>query len=102
MTTTTAGVNSAHPVSLNDPLWTIKHLAVLFDVEIDTAREYGYKESFPAPRRPGRSLLWMPDEVTAWVRSQPPLTREERRRSTPEATAPTPKARPYKPRSGGS
>jgi hypothetical protein len=74
---------------LADPLFAIEHLARLFLVEVDTAREFTYRDDFPQPIKVGRRWLWFPEEVLAWTRQQPRFSVAQRKR-TP---APAPAAR---------
>lgn len=86
---------------LTDPLFAIEHLARLFFVEVDTAREYTYRADFPQPIKVGRRWLWLPDEVMGWTRKQPRFTVDQRKRGaapvTPAAQSAVPHSN-YKPR----
>ena len=86
---------------LTDPLFAIEHLARLFLVAVDTAREYTYRADFPKPIKVGRRCLWVPDEVLAWIRKQPRFSVDQRKKTAaqvaPSVQAATPQMR-YKPR----
>ena len=43
-------------VDLFDPVFAIEHVAALFHVSVDTAREYTYRRDFPAARLLGPRL----------------------------------------------
>jgi hypothetical protein len=103
--TTSALSPSPIVIDLADPLYAIEHVARLFLVEVDTAREFTYRSDFPAPIKIGRRWLWFPDEVLAWTRKQPRYSVEQRKRGGPAATAATPALKhhsSYRPRAGKS
>ena len=52
MTTT----NALSRADLLDPVFTIEHVAALFHVSVDTAREYTYRRDFPAAHLLGARL----------------------------------------------
>ena len=86
---------------LSDPLYTIEHLARLFFVELDTAREYTNRKEFSEPIKIGRRWLWVPEEVLAWAREQKRYAVEDRKRTPAQAPKPEPEPkapRPYKQR----
>jgi hypothetical protein len=68
------------PVDTQDPIYTIEHVAALFHVKVDTAREYTYRTDFPAAHQLGARLLWEREQILTWFRSLPPLTLADRRR----------------------
>ena len=61
-------------ISLNDPIWTIEHVAWTFHVAVDTAREYTYRQDFPASHVLGSRLLWDREDVLRWFRALPTKT----------------------------
>jgi predicted DNA-binding transcriptional regulator AlpA len=89
------------PVDLRDPIYLIEHLAALFHVSVDTAREYTSRTDFPGSRQLGVRLMWDREEVLDWFRSLPARSAEARRRTQPTAvSAPAPASRTatYRPR----
>ena len=66
MTTT----NALSRADLLDPVFTIEHVAALFHVSVDTAREYTYRRDFPAAHLFGARLLWDTRRLT-WFRALP-------------------------------
>lgn len=78
------------PVDIHDPVYTIEHVAALFHIKVDTAREYTYRTDFPAAYQLGARLLWDREQILVWFRSLPRLTIADRRRaaSAPAADAP--------------
>ena len=92
--------NESINVSLNDPVWTIHHVAACFHVTPDTAREYTYRADFPGAHALGSRLLWDREDVLSWFRELPQQTVANRRRKV----APAPAVHPtgvasYRPRS---
>lgn len=85
--------NSTDPVlsapDLTDPMFAIEHLARLLYVEVDTAREFTYRDDFPKPIKIGRRWLWFPDEVLGWARKQPRYSVDQRKRTPAPVVAPT-------------
>jgi hypothetical protein len=67
-------------VDTRDVVYTIEHVAALFHVKVDSAREYTYRKDFPAAHQLGARLLWDRDEILSWFRSLPRLTLADRRR----------------------
>jgi predicted DNA-binding transcriptional regulator AlpA len=67
-------------VDTRDVVFTIQHVAALFHVKVDSAREYTYRQDFPPAHQLGARLLWDRDEILAWFRSLPRLTLADRRR----------------------
>ena len=72
---------------LQDPIYTIEHVAAMFHVKVDTAREYTYRTDFPPARQLGARLLWEREQILVWFRSLPPLTLADRRRAGSAAAA---------------
>jgi hypothetical protein len=72
---------------LQDPIYTIEHVAAMFHVKVDTAREYSYRADFPPARQLGARLLWDREQILVWFRSLPPLTLADRRRAGSAAAA---------------
>jgi len=68
-------------VDTRDVVYTIEHVAALFHVKVDSAREYTYRKDFPPAHQLGARLLWDRDEILAWFRSLPRLTLADRRRA---------------------
>jgi hypothetical protein len=68
-----ARVRTDSPVNidLSVPIWTIEHVAAAFHLEVDTAREYTYREDFPRPRAGFSRNLWTREEVLAWFTALP-------------------------------
>lgn len=103
MTTSDASAPAPTTPDLTDPLYTIEHLARLFFLEVDTVREYTYREDFPEPIKIGRRWLWFPDTVLAWTRKQPRYSVAQRKRTAaPAPAAPHTSYKPRKPRSGAA
>ena len=75
-----------------DPIYTIEHVAALFHVKVDTAREYTYRTDFPPAHQLGARLLWDREQILVWFRSLPPLTLADRRRAGSAAAADAPAA----------
>lgn len=96
----TTASSSAQSFDLADPLFAIQHLARVFRLEVDTARDLTYREDFPQPIKIGRRWLWFPDEVLAWSRKQKRYSVTECKRNTVAADpTPTPQAiKPYRAR----
>jgi len=89
MTTTDHQVVELLP-DLNDPVWTIAHVARCFHVTVDRARDYTSRPSLPGARRLGATtgkLLWPREEVLAWFADPPAVSAADRRR-TSAATPP--------------
>jgi predicted DNA-binding transcriptional regulator AlpA len=80
------------PVDTQDPVYTIEHVAALFHVMVDTAREYTYRTDFPAAYQLGARLLWDREDILAWFRSLPRLTLADRRRAGSALAADAPAA----------
>lgn len=75
---------------LNDPIYTIEHIARLFFVSVDRAREYTYRDSFPAPADLGARNLWSRAAVLGWFEELPRRARDSRRSdAAPERTTST-------------
>ncbi len=90
-----------YPLQLSDPAYAIEHLARIFRVEVDTAREFTYRTDFPQPIKMGRRFLWFAEEVQLWARKQPRFSVEQRKRNSPTADVPPAAAseiKNYKPR----
>jgi predicted DNA-binding transcriptional regulator AlpA len=86
MTTTTL---SPTPVSIDDPIFGIEHMAALFRVSLYTAREYTCRDDFPAAYKLGARLLWDRADVLDWFQRLARLTTAERwRRPQPLDTLP--------------
>jgi predicted DNA-binding transcriptional regulator AlpA len=68
------------PADLADPVFTIQHVAALLHVSVDTAREYTYRDDFPAAAWLGARLLWDREEVLAWFRGLPRQAAADRKR----------------------
>ena len=83
---------------MSDLLFCIKHLARLFLLEVDTARELTYRVDFPEPIKIGRRWLWFPDEVLAWSRKQKRYSERERNAPAADPTPAPPSIKPYKAR----
>lgn len=83
--TTTPAALSA--LSLRDPLFAIEHVARLFLLEVDSAREFTYRSDFPTPIKAGRRWLWFREEVLAWAQKQRRYSTAERKRNTPTVTS---------------
>jgi hypothetical protein len=66
----------------------LEHLDRLFLVEVDTAREFTYRDDFPQPIKVGRRWFWFPEEVLAWTRQQPRFSVAQRKRTPAPAPAP--------------
>jgi hypothetical protein len=68
-----AGIRTDSPVNidLSVPIWTIEHVAAAFHLEVDTAREYTYRESFPRPRAGFSRNVWTREEILAWFTALP-------------------------------
>ena len=95
---TTQGTTAT--ADLNSPVFMIEHLAQMFGVRIDSAREYTYRSDFPPARDLGARLLWDREEILAWFRSLPKRTTADRTRN-PAGVTPAVAAAPhstYKPR----
>lgn len=71
---------------LNDPIYTIEHIARLFFVSVDRAREYTYRDTFPAAADLGARNLWLRAAVLAWF-EELPRRAKECRTSEPTAAA---------------
>ena len=67
-------------VDTRDVVYTIEHVAALFHVKVDSAREYTYRKDFPLAHQLGARLLWDREEILAWFRALPRLTLADRRR----------------------
>jgi hypothetical protein len=67
-------------VNTRDVVYTIEHVAALFHVKVDSAREYTYRQDFPPAHQLGARLLWDRDEVLSWFRFLPRLTLADSRR----------------------
>lgn len=67
-------------VDTADVVYTIEHVAALFHVKVDSAREYTYRKDFPPAHQLGARLLWDREEILAWFRALPRLTLADRRR----------------------
>jgi hypothetical protein len=50
-------------VDTRDAVYTIEHVAALFHVKVDSAREYTYRQDFPPAHQLGARLLWDRDEM---------------------------------------
>jgi len=95
--------SAAATTDLSAPLWTVEHLAALFYMTPDSAREYTYRADFPGGVKIGRRYLWVPTEVLVWVEAQPRVTAADRARSVSAVAPQSPvvrAAKPYKPRRG--
>jgi predicted DNA-binding transcriptional regulator AlpA len=68
-------------VDTRDVVYTIEHVAALFHVKVDSAREYTYRKDFPPAHQLGARLLWDRDEILSWFRSLPRLTHADRKRA---------------------
>lgn len=77
---------SSHPVSTNYPVFGIERVAALFQVSVDTAREYVLPGVLPCGLQPRRRLPWAPAEVLAWFLTLPRLTVADRRSATNGST----------------
>ena len=62
-------------LSVHHPVFTIEHVAALFHVSVDRAREYTYRDDFPASFELGARNLWDREEVLTWFRALPRRTR---------------------------
>lgn len=62
-------------LSVHHPVFTIEHIAALFHVSVDRAREYTYRDDFPASFDLGARNLWDREEVLTWFRTLPRRTR---------------------------
>jgi hypothetical protein len=84
VTAVLAGVRTDSPVNidLSVPIWTIEHVAAAFHLEVDTAREYTYREDFPRPRAGFSRNLWTREEVLAWFTALPGKPRGRSGRAT--------------------
>jgi Helix-turn-helix domain len=67
-------------VNTRDAVYTIEHVAALFHVKVDSAREYTYRKDFPPAHQLGARLLWDRDEILSWFRALPRLTLADRQR----------------------
>jgi Helix-turn-helix domain len=67
-------------VDTRDVVYTIEHVAALFHVKVDSAREYTYRKDFPLAHQLGARLLWDREEILAWFRALPRLTLADRQR----------------------
>lgn len=47
-------------------LYTIEHVAALFHVKVDSAREYTYRKDFPPAHQLGARLLSDREEILVW------------------------------------
>jgi hypothetical protein len=74
-------------VDTRDVVYTIEHVAALFHVKVDSAREYTYCPDFPPAHQLGARLLWDREEILAWFRSLPRLTLADRRRGESDVAA---------------
>lgn len=63
--------HQGHVLDVHHPIFTIEHIAALFHVSVDRAREYTYRTDFPASRDLGARNLWDRDEVLDWFRALP-------------------------------
>jgi hypothetical protein len=52
-------------VETADVVYTIEHVAALFHVTVDSAREYTYRQDFPPAHQLGARLLWDREEILA-------------------------------------
>ena len=86
MTTT----NALSRADLLDPVFTIEHVAALFHVSVDTAREYTYRRDFPAAHLLGARLLWDREEILAWFRTLPRRGKANRAEGSLDAVAADP------------
>ena len=82
--------DTAMDINLSDPIWTIEHVAAAFHPQLDTAREYTYKKTFPGARAGFSRSLWPREEVLAWFRGHPA--------KQPPTNTGTRKPKAYKPR----
>ncbi len=82
---------------LDDPVWTVQHLAACFHVTVDTAREYTYRDDFPGSHLLGARLLWDREDVLAWFRGLPAQTAAARRRTRATPPSPAVTTRPGRP-----
>ena len=105
MTTT----NALSRPDLLDPVFTIQHVAALFHVSVDTAREYTYRGDFPAARLLGARNLWDREEILAWFRALPPRAKADRTEGPVDAVVTDPATdvkakgpKPYKRRGDAS
>lgn len=94
MTATDHRVVELHP-DLNDPVWTIAHVARCIHVTVDRARDYTSRPTFPGARRLGATtgkLLWTREEVLAWFANLPAVSAADRRRTSAAAPLLSPTA----------
>jgi hypothetical protein len=79
-------------IDLSVPIWTIEHVAAALHLEVDTAREYTYREDFPRPRAGFAKNLWTRAEVLDWFAELAPKPRGRATVSTAAVvrTAPRP------------
>jgi hypothetical protein len=109
-----AGFRTDSPVNidLSVPIWTIEHVAAACHLSVDAAREYTYRDDFPAAKTGFARNLWLREDVLGWFAALPAKhdQRTTRRATTHRAArraeeavahtqatgrpAPTPAARP--------
>jgi hypothetical protein len=77
------------PVNTRDAVYTIEHVATLFHVKVDFAREYTYRKDFPPAHQLGARLLSDRDEILSWFRALPRLTLADRQRGETVVAAET-------------
>lgn len=102
--TTNRAPSAIPPLSLTDPVWRVEHVAACCGVSTETALQYASRLDFPPSRQVAVSagrLLWLRDDVIAWVTALPARTAADRRRTTAaiESGASEPSVRPYRSRS---
>jgi len=70
-------------IDLSAPIWGIEEIAAVLKLEVDSAREYTYREDFPRPRDGFSRNLWTREEVLAWFAALPPKPRGRAGKGTP-------------------
>jgi hypothetical protein len=53
-------------IDLPAPIWGIEEIAAVLELEVDSAREYTYREDFPRPRDGFSRNLWTREKVLDW------------------------------------
>lgn len=84
--------------NLQDPIWSIHHLAAALGVSVDTAREHTYRSDFPAPKAPFSNNLWSREGVLAWFAQLPDRPRPAARTRTARQPAAQVGSTPAKPK----
>jgi hypothetical protein len=68
-------------VDTRDAVHTLEHVAMLFHVKADSARQYTYRQDFSPAHHLGARLPRDRDEILDWFRSLPRLSLADRKRA---------------------